>query len=352
MTIKQSSIRQKEIAERTGFSINTVSLALKDSPRISKKTKRIIMECAEQLNYIPNVVARSLVQKKTQTIGIILTDLMNPILTETAQEIEQALKEAGYNLFLMTTSHDPEQEAKALDALVSRQVDGIMMYPTARENFAKIKELHDRNYPIVLLASGNYAAPTDSVFVDRKRGAYEAVTHLLRLGHKRIGYIRFSRPNEEAKLYGYREALEEHGIAYDPEMVISRQGFDSYQLGFEAMEHLYKMFRPSAVLCSMDYLALGAMRWCRQQGLSIPGDVALVGFDDVFASRFAEIPLTSVKYNVKAVTQKAIELLLQRIERREEISRLPLQEIAIAPVLVIRDTCGANKADTGKGENN
>ncbi|TDF93268.1 LacI family DNA-binding transcriptional regulator [Paenibacillus piri] len=331
-----NSIRQKEIAEKTGYSINTVSLALKGSPRISEETRLKIMECARQLNYIPNVVARSLVQKKTNTIGIILTELMNPILTETAQEIEQLLKQAGYNMMLMITNFSPEQEAEALDVLVSRQVDGIMMYPLVRANFSKIRAMHDQRFPIVLLAGGEYDSPSDAVYMNRQAGAYKAVSHFIQDGHRRIGFIRGAM-NDEEKQNGYTSALQDNGIDFDPGLVSIIQG-DGYKAGYASVQSLYEKGKATAVLCSKDHIALGAMRWCREQGIRVPEDIAFIGFDDIAASSFADVPLTSVQYDVKSVTKKATELLLKRIEEKEHKVGAPLQKIAIDPKLIIRQS--------------
>ncbi|MFE5323173.1 LacI family DNA-binding transcriptional regulator [Paenibacillus sp. NPDC056579] len=331
------SIRQKEIAEKTGFSINTVSLALKGSPRISEETRAVIMACAEQLNYIPNVVARSLVQKKTNTIGIILTELMNPILTETAQEIEQTLKQSGYNMMLMITNSSPVQEAEALDVLVSRRVDGILMYPVYTANFAKIKQLRDNKFPIILLAGGDYDIPTDAVYVNRRAGAYEAASHFIRAGHKRIGFIGGGNYSDREKQNGYLAALQDNHIPFDPELVGRVQG-DGYEDGYEAIGPLYESVKPTAVICTRDYIALGAMRWCRERGIRIPEQLSFIGFDDVAAAGFAETPLTSVKYDVQTVTKKATELLMQRIEERENPAAAPLQKISIHPRLIVRQS--------------
>jgi len=334
--MNSKSIRQKEIAEKTGFSINTVSLALKGSPRISEETRSIIMECAKQLNYIPNVVARSLVQKKTNTIGIILTELMNPILTETAQEIEQILKKSGYNMMLMITNSSPEQEAEALDVLVSRQVDGILMYPVFTANFAKIKLLRDNKFPIILLAGGDYELPTDAVYVNRREGAYKAATHFIQAGHKRIGFLGGGNYSDKEKQNGYFAALQDNHIPFDPSLV-GRVQSDGYDAGYASIEELYKNAMPTAVICTRDYIALGAMRWCRERGIRIPEELSFIGFDDTAAASFAEIPLTSVKYDVKAVTEKATELLFQRIDEKDK-SVAMIQKISIQPRLVIRQS--------------
>lgn len=332
-----NSVRQKEIAERTGFSINTVSLALKGSSRISEETRSKIMECARQLNYIPNVVARSLVQKKTNTIGIILTELMNPILTETAQEIEQMLKSFGYNMMLMITKASPIKEAEALDVLVSRQVDGILMYPVSTANFAKIKSLRANRFPIILLAGGDYDLPTDAVYVNRRAGAYKAASRYIQAGHTRIAFIGVGNSSDQEKQNGYLAALQEHNIPLDSSLICTERG-DSYEAGYTSIGSLYANGKPTAVICTRDFIALGAMRWCREQGIQIPEQLSFIGFDDIAAASYAEIPLTTVKYDVRSVTKKATKLLMQRIEERYQTDTMPPQNISIQPKLVIRQS--------------
>lgn len=332
--------RQKDIAKKTGFSINTISLALRGSNRISDDTREKILETAKDLNYIPNDVAVSLVKRKTMTIGVVLTDVTNPILTKTAQQIEQCLAENGYTMILMTTRGNPVNEAKAIDLLIARRVDGILMYPVLPVNLEKIASLRKRNHPIILLSFGDYTAPVDAVYIDKTMGAFKATEHFIKLGHKEIAFIKGGVSEDSEKLKGYKTALEKNGLEFNPDLVMTPKGF-GVEHGYDTTEKIFEKKRPTAIFASMDYLALGAIFWCKQNGLLVPDDVAVIGSDDIEAARFAEVPLTTVNYPVSEVTQKATEILFNLISSDEKLNSVQPQKIVIEPSLVIRKSCGA-----------
>ncbi|WP_171654828.1 LacI family DNA-binding transcriptional regulator [Paenibacillus foliorum] len=338
-------IRQQDIAKKLGVSINTVSLALKDSGRINEDTKLKVQEVAKALNYIPNSIARSLVQKKTYVIGFILPSITNPIQIETAQNIESKLLANGYNMMLMTSDHDKNYETKALDILLSRQVDGIFLFPTdiqdQRKNQEKIKSIRDANYPIILLSGGNFILPSDSVYMNQYLGAYKATEHLINMGNKDIALIYGGTRNTE-KHRGYIAALKESNLEYNPNQVATVQN-SSYEQGYRAASQIIKNGSVTGILASGDYLALGALRWCREQGLRVPEDVAIIGFDDLEASRFAEIPLTTITYKVEELTTQATDLLFSLISNQEKLTWIEPRRFEIEPTLVIRESCGFKK---------
>lgn len=337
-------VRLRDIAEKTGFSINTVSLALKGSPLVREETRRLIEEAARELNYVPNDIARSLVQRKTHTIGVILTDIMNPILTGVAQHIERELMGHGYNIILMTTYNDPAHEAHAIDILRSRQVDGILMYPVSGKNAEKVASLVNAGFPVVLLADWDESPRCNVISVDDSEGAFKATDHLARLGHRRIAFLNGGgiRGNEE-KLRGYRRALAEAGLPFDPALIVEPTGI-GYSDGYHAARQLFEQKSPpTAVFASTDSLALGLMYWCLQHGLRVPDDVAIVGFDDIEAARFAAVPLTSVAYAVEVVASKAAARLLQLIEEAERSGSSESMREVIAPSLIVRESCGARR---------
>src|ERR1700738_493894 len=216
----RTSARLKDIALATGFSANTVSLALRESRRIPKETRDRILDAARQLNYLPNHVAQSLVSRKTNTTGLVLTDITNPTLTLAARSIERELASRGYSLMLAATDHVLDKEVAALNVFRSRQVDGILIYPTAQRRLDGIRPLRDVGYPIVLLVADPDAG-LDVVGIDDRRGAHTAVQHLVGLGHRRIAFLDAARPLGNSEKYdGYAAALGEAGLAPDRQLVI------------------------------------------------------------------------------------------------------------------------------------
>ncbi|SDM82213.1 transcriptional regulator, LacI family [Paenibacillus sp. yr247] len=337
----RSRVTQEDIAKELGLSINTVSLALKDSNRIHEETRFKVQQVAKKLNYIPNSIARSLVQKKTNIIGFVLPKITNTIHMEAAQHIERKLLANGYNMMLMTTDSDKNYEAQALDILLSRQVDGIFLFPTNKENQEKMKSIRDANCPIVLLSGGEFELSCDSVYMNQQVGAYKLTKHLAKLGHRHIAFMYGGALNTE-KFKGYTKALEENNVEFKQEFVIPVQNL-GYEQGYHGASVLFKRGPVSAIIASSDYLALGALRWCREQGLRVPEDVAIVGFDDLEAARYAEVALTTVAYQVDKLTTHAVDLLVRLISSKKKISLSKPVRIEIEPSLVIRESCGGMK---------
>ena len=331
--------RLKDIALATGFSANTVSLALRESRRIPKETRDLILDAARQLNYLPNHVAQSLVSRATKTIGLVLTDIMNPTLTLAARSIERELAMRGYGLLLAASDNDLDKEVAVLNVFRSRQVDGMLIYPTAHRQLDRIRPLRDAGYPVVLLVADRDAG-IDVVGIDDRRGAYKAVKHLVGLGHREIAFLDAARALGNSEKYdGYAAALGEAGIAPDRHLVTDPHGHRATE-GYSALAELMsRRKRPTALFASNDSLAIGALRWCRDHGVAVPIDLAVVGYDEIEASAFIDVPLTTVHYAADIVSDLAVKRLLALITAPD---RLPPPEVTlIEPQLVIRASCGA-----------
>jgi LacI family transcriptional regulator len=329
-------VRLKDIADRTGFSVNTVSLALRGNPRIPEETASLIREAARALNYLPNQVAKSLVSRETKTIGLVLTDITNPTLTRVAQAIEIALAERGYSTLFATSNNDLEEERRAIAVFQSRQVDGMLIYPRSHRDLDHIRQLRRANYPVVLLVADPDAG-VDAVCIDERRGAYRAVRHLIDIGHKRIGILDGGqRLGNLEKRDGYVMALEEAGLPFAPALVADPHGHSVIR-GFWAMDRLMNApDRPTAVFAANDSLALGALRWTQKNGLKVPEDVSIVGFDNIEFAEHAATPLTSVNYETQLVTDLAVSRLLELVTTE---GSLPDPRVTlIDPELIVRES--------------
>lgn len=330
-----STTRLKDIAEKTGFSTNTVSLALRDSPRIPAETRDAIRRVAEELHYQPNHVARSLVSRETKTIGLILTDILNPTLTRTAQQVELALAERGYGTLLATSNHKLSEERRLTEMFRSRRVDGLLVYPAAHRKLEHLKALRS-HFPVVALIAGADAG-IDAVSIDDRAGARRAIRHLISLGHRRIGFLDpFPVTENNEKLEGYQQALEEAGLAFDPHLVISTPGHYATS-GYYGLDHIMSLAAPpSAVFTHNDLLAFGALRWCHRNGRRVPDDIAIMGYDNIELTEFAEPPLTTINYAVDVVSRMAVDRLLGLIAAGDTAPepRVTL----IDPELVVRES--------------
>lgn len=332
----KSIVRLKDIADRTGFSVNTVSLALRQSPRIPEDTRVVIQQAAEALNYAPNHVAKSLVSRQTMTVGLVLTEITNPVLTYVAQAIELALAQRGYSTLFATSNNDLATEKKVIETFRSRQVDGMLIYPRNHRDLDHIRRLRQNNYPVVLLVA-DLDAGIDAVCMDERRGAYQATRHLIDIGHRRIGIIDGAKPSGNfEKREGYERALAEAGLEADDSLVADPSG-NAVIRGYWAMDRLMNAAKPpTAVLAACDSLAIGALRWTQKNKLRVPQDVAIMGFDNIEFAEHAATPLSSVNYEVDMVTELAVERLLTLIAAGDQ---LPEPRVTmIDPELIVRDS--------------
>lgn len=328
--------RLEDIAKQTGFSKNTVSLALRESPRIPQATRETIQRAASDLNYRPNHVAKSLANRETKTIGLVLADITNPILTQTSQALEKALMALGYGTLFATSNNTLAEEIDAIEMFRARQVDGMLIYPTrGQRNYQHILRLRRANFPVVMLVPGQDVG-IDMVSVDEKLGAYKAVRHLIDLGHTVIGTIDGNNPHgNREKFDGYSQALAEAGIAFREEWQVDPVSHTP-SAGYWAMDTLMSGAKPTAVFVANDYMALGALRWCQRHGVNVPGDVALIGFDNLDISEFFATPLSSVNYQIETVTQMAVDRLMRLIGSN---GTLPEPRVTlIEPELVLRES--------------
>ena len=330
----KGTIRLSDVAARTGFSTNTVSLALRESSRIPLETRTKIQSVAAELGYFPNHVAKSLVNRETRTIGLVLTDVMNPVLTHTAQAVELALAERGYGTLFATSNNNFAEETKVVEMFRSRQVDGILIYPARHRELEHLRPLRRANFPIVLLI----ADPTvglDGVSVNDRSGSLQATRYLIGRGHKRIGFLDASSRNGNLeKLEGYQQALNEAGMPLDPALVVPTDG-DHSRDGYFALDQLMAApARPTAVLGDNDSIALGALSWCHKHGLRVPQDLAVMGFDNIPSSEFSSPPLSTVNYDVEAVSRMAVERLMRLIGAGDHLPEPRVN--VIDPELIIR----------------
>jgi LacI family transcriptional regulator len=337
----RSIVRLKDIADKTGFSTNTVSLALRQSPRIPQQTRDLIQRAAAELNYLPNHIAKSLVSRETKTVGLVLTDINNPTLTHTAQAIEIALAARGYGTLFATSNNTLSEEVRAIELFRSRQVDGMLIYPTSHRQLDHIRPLRRASYPVVLLV-GDPDAGIDAVCMDERRGAYKATRHLIDLGHRRIAILDSSNPlGNLEKLQGYQQALGEAGIDHDTALCVDPHGHTA-ERGFWAMDTLMSgRLQPTAVFAANDSLAIGALRWCQTHNVRVPDEMAIVGFDNIEFAEYAAVPLSSVNYAVEVVTRMAVDRLMRLISAGDVLPEPRVTQID--PDLVIRESTRAKR---------
>jgi DNA-binding LacI/PurR family transcriptional regulator len=302
----------KDIAQAANVTPGTVSRALRDSPRVNPETKKRIQQLADDMGYTPDARARSLVMGRTQTIGVVVTTITDPFIGTMVQMIESAAYEQGYTVVLVSSNDIPEREIEAVQMLQSRRVDGVIV-ASSRVGALYQERLDQLRVPVVLINSlaehsGQY---TISVSVDNQHGGYQATNHLIQKGHRRIAYVTApaDRNDSMERMAGYRNALAEAGIAYDPSLVV--QGTGRAGGGKRALPALLSLDdAPSAVFCYNDMTAIGLMSAACDAGLSVPHDLAVVGFDDIAFAQLAHPSLTTIAQPVDRLGRRAVEIVL------------------------------------------
>lgn len=335
---KKSTI--KDIAKLAGVSATTVSMALNHHRKISQKTRDRIVVIAEELHYYPNYVARSLVSRKSKTLGLIITSILNPFYPELAKGIEDKAMELGYNIILCSTSYDPRLQKHFIDLLRSKGVDGII-FSSVEINDPDIKSLLDDNFPFVLvnrrICSHELEKTIDYVVLDNFSGGYMAMQHLKKLGHRRVAIIAgsFAISTAMERTEGAKMAMIDGGLAIEPELIVECNF--SKEKAYEATRNLLaRELPPTAIFAQNDYMAMGVREAVFDAGLGIPEDIALMGFDDIAASALRGIELTTISQKKYEMGTIAIEILCKRIED----STAPVSQIVLKPEIVVRKSCG------------
>lgn len=335
--VKNPSI--EDIAREANVSIATVSRVFNKSDKVREKTAKRVLKAAEKMNYHPNKVARRMRVKNTDSliIGLIITDVGNPFFSDLVRGVEDIAYKNKHAVLISNTDEDPEKEEFYINSMLSEKVSGVIIAPTAG-NTAYLKKLVSQGYPIVSVDRKQPNLNIDTVTINNQLGAYDAVRHLIRLGHERIGIINGikSLSTTEERFQGYKEALREEGLPLDKDLII----YEDYkeQGGYRGMKALLNIDRPpTAIFSTNNLMTLGCIEAIYEKNLKIPDDVAVVGFDDMPWSGALNPSLTAVKQPGYELGTTAAELLIKRLNDSTERNTM---NIVLNPELIIRKSCG------------
>lgn len=317
-----------DVARLSGVVPMTVSRAINGSGYVSDEVRKRVLKAASQLNYRPNLSARQLKGSKLNAIGVLLPDVANPFSTELVSGVKQVFDEAGFATFIATTNRSPEQEKAGLQAFCDHRVDGMIVATRGtRIGDSVLKRTAQQRIPMVTIGRPVQISGVDSVTADHEAGAYDVVKHLLSLGHRRIGFLGISPEDGHTlrRYCGYLKALEGAGIHPIPEYTVGPPGapaFATQEDGYEGLMRLARLRRaPTAVFARNDFAAIGALRAAHQLGLSIPGDIAIAGFDNIPLAAFTTPPLTTADQSIRQQGVAAARFLLERITCKSSIAR-------------------------------
>ncbi len=331
-----------DVAERAKVSKTLVSRVLNNRTGVGEASRKRILEAIKELNYRPNELARSLVLQKTQTIGIVIDTLCIPYYFDLIKGFEEGGDEEDYNIIFCSGRSDPIIKSKYINFFTHHRVDGLVIYGSLFSDEGIIRDLAAAGFPFVLIENEIPNLEINNILIDNFGGAYKATEHLIKLGYKKIFHFSGDMNTKVSteRLNGYIRAMQDYGIPMDKDSIIYTQFKE--KSGYGNMKHLLKrQTLPDAIFFAADISAFGAIRAITEAGLTVPGDIAITGFDDdIPDSRDIIFPgLTTMKQPLREIGHQSIKLLTRSINNpySKPLSKTYKTE------LIIRESCGANK---------
>ena len=330
------TVTLKDVARDLGVSVITVSKALRDHSDISEETKARVLKRVKEMNYRPNLAARALVTGRTNLLGFVVPELMNPFFTEIVRGVSAALHGSGYTLVTTSADQDAKLEKQVIEQLIARRVDALLVASTqwTVEIFRRVEEA---GIPYILIDRNFAGLAAHFVGVNDEEVGALATRHLAQVGSKRIAHIGGAEISSVVgRMQGYKRALAKLGLVADPELIVNVERVEELcdEGGYKATKRLLDMTpRPDGIFCYNDPTAYGAIAAVLEAGLRVPEDVAIVGCGNLLYDKFLKIPLTSVDQQTAGIGEKAGTLALRLIEAGETV---PPQRILLTPKLVVR----------------
>lgn len=337
----------KDVAALAGLSPSTVSRVLSGTHKVSEDKQTKVLEAVNKLNYSPNVFARGLKNKRTETIGLLIPDIVDPFFSQLARGVEDRAHQFRYNVILCNSDNDPEREKKNLQVLMEKQVDGIIFTTAGKmDNIANI--IHNQEVPLVLMDRNvDGILDLDTVTVDDSGGAEQVMDYLIKLGHRKIGLLMGPSflSTSRGRLEGYRAGLIRNGVGYDPDLVVG--GDFTLESGYKLTKQLLESQRDfTAVFAMNDLMALGAIEALEEVNLNVPHDISVVGFGDIYLTKLVKPRLTTVTLPIYDIGSESFNLLLDCINFSENHQK---QRVVLKTSLVIRESCSeCKKSDCQK----
>jgi LacI family transcriptional regulator len=340
--------RLKDIANDLGLSVVTISKVLRDHPDIGSDTRKRVLKRMRELNYRPNLAARSLVTGQTWTIGLVVPDLLHPFFAEIAKAISTATRKQGYSLLISSSDEDPELEAQEIEQLLARRVD-VIMVASAQSRVDSFRQIEEQGTPYILIDRRLDGLKANFVGVDDEAVGMLATTHLLEQGCRRIAHIRGPEVSTAiGRLEGYRRALASRKLTPLLQHIVSLGTSGDHRGekgGYEAARRLLSAKPlPDGVFCFNDPSALGAMRAILDAGFRIPEDLAVVGCGNLSYSDFLRVSLSSIDQGSESIGRGAADLALRLARKKGQLR--PKNEL-IAPRLVVRASSGRFPVTSG-----
>ncbi|MEZ4677978.1 MAG: LacI family DNA-binding transcriptional regulator [Caldilineaceae bacterium] len=330
----------RDVAREAGVSIRTVSRVVNNKAEIAAETRQRVLAVIHRLQYRPNVLARSLVSGKTRSVAVVIPQITDPFYPEFVQGVESVVRQDDYHVFLSNTDEDPIQEYKTLEALAGKQVEGVILCGTrmSDEQLLQANQLHR-----LVVVTSRPPAGLSTVNVQEEAGLATITSHLIQLGHRHIGHIARVQHGRAARRDGYRSALQAHGLS-TPDSYIEHISGAYIESGYSALQRLLEREpQLTAITCYNDLVAIGALQACAALGRAVPGDIAVVGFDDIQLASLVQPALTTMHVPRFRLGQMATEQLMALLHGNANGISAGDQIGQLATELIIRASCGGSQ---------
>jgi LacI family transcriptional regulator len=304
----------RDVARRAKVSTATVSRTVNQVSTVDAQLAKRVWRAIEELGYYPNRQARALVSGRSRVFGLIVSEITNPFFPEIVQTFETLAVEQHYEILLTSTIHDPKRMELAVRRMIESRVDGVAILTFGMED-SLLEHLRFRNLPLVFVDVGPKAPRISNIRVDYADGLRQAVQHLAALRHERIGFVTgpLRLRSATARKTAFLESMAEIGLPVEPEFVV--EGNHRLEGGKKALQKLAELrTRPTALICSNDMTAIGVMREAFEQGIKIPEELSIIGFDDIHMAEFLTPPLTTIQMSQSELARLAFEALLKEVK--------------------------------------
>ncbi|MFA4871118.1 MAG: LacI family DNA-binding transcriptional regulator [Pedobacter sp.] len=315
----------KDIANALGLSTSTVSRALRDTYEISAKTKKLVFDYAEKINYQPNPNALSLKERRSKSIGVIVSEVANHYFSQAISGIESIAYDRGYHVIITQTHESYEREKINTQHLASRSVDGLLVSLSAETaDTEHLKYLHDRGMPIVFFDRVPNDINTHKIIANNEKGAFDATEHLINLGRKKIAHLTSSDHLSISieRLHGYTAALNKYNIPVNPDYIkhCPHGGMFPEETEQAILDLINLKDKPDAIFIAGDRLSIGALEVLKKFNISVPDQITVAGFSNSDVLNLFEYPISSVRQPAFEMGKKATEMLLQLIESKYPVT--------------------------------
>lgn len=332
----------KEIAEQLGISIATVSKSLKNYPDVSEKTKQAVIELASQLNYTPNSFAVNLRTKESKTIGLIIPTIVHHFFSNVIKGILEEAEKRDYLVIILQSDENFELEKKQIKLLINKRVDGIIIsLSNGTGDFFHLNEILSQKIPLVLFDKIAKIVECSKVIINDQKAAYDAVDYLIKKGYKKIAHFRgaYIPQNSIDRFLGYKKALEDNQIEYNPSLVYDCDNNNDFEDGYEnAKKLIIENPEVDAIFAVTDLVAIGIIKYFNEIGISIPNQIAVLGFSNWFISNVISPTLTTIDQPGFEMGKKSAEILFNEIDLKRNNLPVSFQSIEIETKLIIRES--------------